>query len=382
MNRQPLTRRRDIEISTESDRCTQQCGYAALADRTEAEGDSYVTNSGEDRKELPTFAALRAFEAVGRLCGIRRAAQTLRIDHAVISRHLHALEDWAGVRLFDRARGSTVLTPQGQQYHARVAAALAEIGDAGKELLGHSTDRYLRIWCMPGFASEWLTARLQIFQIENPEIELELRPTDASPDFTRYEADIDIRYVSGIRTVSSARISEGLRRFEIARPAVVAVASPECVSTLPWISQPQDLLRAPLLHEENHRQWQRWLSAHDVIVPEQLPGPRLWHAHLTVEAARSGQGIALANPFLLGDDFATGRLIDVLDGQSKSIALGSYVFAARADRWQSPSIVRFRHWLKRATAGISPPAAENGSGELAFVRTPKMETAIPDVAQG
>ncbi|WP_217705488.1 LysR substrate-binding domain-containing protein [Peristeroidobacter soli] len=326
-----------------------------------------MLNPSEDRNELPPFAALRAFEAVGRLCGIRRAAQTLRIDHAVISRHLRALEDWCGVRLLDRARGSTVLTPQGQRYHARVAAALAEIGDAGKELLSQSTDRSLRIWCVPGFASAWLTARLQLFQVANPEIELELRPTDTSPDFTRYEADIDIRYVIGSEAISSATVCDGLRRFEIARPPVVAVTSPECLATLSWISQPQDLLRAPLLHEENPRQWQSWLSAHDVIVPDQLQGPRLWHAHLTVEASRRGQGIALANPFLLGDDLEAGRLIDVFGGRSKSIALGSYVFAARADRWQSSTTVRFRHWLKRMTAGVCPLTNEDSSAEVAFL---------------
>lgn len=341
-----------------------------------------MTNPGEDRKAQPPFATLRAFEAVGRLCGIRRAAQTLHIDHAVISRHLRALEDWAGVRLFDRARSSTVLTPEGQRYHVRVAAALAEISDAGRELLGRSSDRHLRIWCVPGFASEWLMARLQMFQMENPEIELELHPTDTSPDFTRYEADVDIRYVSGARTVSSATISEGLRRFEIARPPVVAVASLKRITTLPLISQPKDLLGAPLLHEDNHRQWQCWLSAYEVIVPDELPGPRLWHAHLTVEAARRGQGIALANPFLLGDDLVTGRLIDVLGGLSKSIALGTYVFTARADRWQSPAVVRFRHWLKRATAGISPPAAENGPGELALVRSSRRERTVPAAARG
>jgi DNA-binding transcriptional LysR family regulator len=339
-------------------------------------------NPGEDRKTLPPFAALRAFEAVGRLCGIRRAAQMLHIDHAVISRHLRALEEWAGVRLIDRTRGSTVLTPEGQQYHARVAAALAEINDAGKELLGRGSERFLRIWCSPGFASEWLTARLQMFQIENQEIEIELHPTDISPDFMRYEADVDIRYVSGARMFSAATISEGLRRFEIARPSVVAVASPERIATLPAIRHPQDLLRAPLLHEDNHRQWQSWLSAHDVMVPDELAGPRLWHAHLTVEAARRGQGVALANAFLLRDDLVTGRLVDVLAGQSKSIALGTYVFTARADRWQSPAIVRFRHWLKRATAGISPMLPQIGSGELVFLDASQRERTLPMAVEG
>jgi len=42
-------------------------------------------------KALPPFAALRAFEAVGREGGIRKAAASLGIDHAVISRHIRQL---------------------------------------------------------------------------------------------------------------------------------------------------------------------------------------------------------------------------------------------------------------------------------------------------
>src|SRR6185369_1644971 len=46
-------------------------------------------------KTLPPLARLRAFEAVGRLSGIRKAAQELCVDHAVICRHLRSLEEWA-----------------------------------------------------------------------------------------------------------------------------------------------------------------------------------------------------------------------------------------------------------------------------------------------
>lgn len=50
-------------------------------------------------KALPPFAALRAFEMVGRVGGIRRAASLLAIDHTVVSRHVRALEEWVGVPL-------------------------------------------------------------------------------------------------------------------------------------------------------------------------------------------------------------------------------------------------------------------------------------------
>jgi DNA-binding transcriptional LysR family regulator len=317
-----------------------------------------MTQILDDRKSLPPFATLRAFEAVGRLSGIRRAAQALQLDHAVVSRHLRTLEEWAGVQLINRMQGHAVLTDEGLRYHARIAAALGEILDASTELVRRNDARRLSIWCVPGFASEYLASRLGTFQNAHPELELELHPTDRSPDFSRYEADVDIRYVHGDDPISAANISDGVRRFEIARPPVIAVASPGRAALLQSVRGPADLLRAPLLHEESPHQWRAWFAAHGVEASASLPGPRLWHAHLCIEAARRGQGVALANPFLLGDDFATGRLVPLLKEGSDAkteIALGAYAFAARADRWQTLAVVSFRRWLKQLTQGDPQP---------------------------
>jgi DNA-binding transcriptional LysR family regulator len=307
----------------------------------------------DERKPLPAFQTLRAFEAVGRLSGIRRAAQDLQLDHAVVSRHLRTLEEWAGTQLIARQNGRAVLTDEGVRYHARISAALQELFDASTEVLRRNSSRRLSIWCIHGFASQWLTCRLSDFQARYPELQLELRSTDTSPDFSRYEADVDIRYVPGDEPISPVNIRGGVRRFEIARPPVVAVTSPGRAALLPPLRTPADLLNTPLLHEESCQQWRIWLTARGVSLDGPLPGPRLWHAHLTVEAARRGQGVALANPFLLGDDFATGRLVRLLDDEpgSRQIAIGAYAFAARADRWQSTAVSCFRHWLKSQTAG-------------------------------
>lgn len=311
------------------------------------------------RKAGPPFAALRAFEAVGRLSGIRRAAQALELDHAVVSRHVRALEEWIGVRLIDRLQGGALLTEEGSRYHARIAMAFAEITDATDELMRSGGVRKLSIWCAPGFASEWMMARLGVFQAEHPDIDLELHPTGSMPDFGRYEADADIHFHYGAS--ESAGIAQGVRRFEIASPPWLAVASPARAAILGATNEPADLLRAPLLHEENDRDWRTWFSCHGVKVSSPLPGPRLWQAQLTLDAARRGQGVALSTPLLLGNDLAEGRLV-VLAGEAHAttpVVLGSYMFSARADRWHSSTISRFRRWLKNAI-GDAPSLAATG----------------------
>src|ERR1051326_5324356 len=124
------------------------------------------------RSPAPPYATLRAFEAAGRLGGIRRAALALGLDHAVVSRHLRALEEWAGVPLINRQRDAGILTETGARYHRRISRALEEIAQASAELTSISNDRVLRIWCMPGFALRFLTARLPAFQALVPRVEI------------------------------------------------------------------------------------------------------------------------------------------------------------------------------------------------------------------
>ena len=131
---------------------------------------------------IPSMAQLRAFEAVARLQGIRRAANALQLDHGVVSRHLHSLEEWSGVQLVRNAAGATGLTDEGLRYYRRISAALAEISESTRELMTRGQERRLRISCVPGLAAQWLTSRLLVFQKLNPDLALELRPLDECPE--------------------------------------------------------------------------------------------------------------------------------------------------------------------------------------------------------
>jgi DNA-binding transcriptional LysR family regulator len=301
--------------------------------------------SAQMRHALPPFGALCAFEAVGTYGGIRRAAAALSRDHAAVSRHVRTLEDWAGVPLVDRAGGQ--LTSEGSRFYARISGALKEVATASMELTHRGDDRHLRLWCVPGMASQWLAPRLGAFAEAFPNIDLELQPTDAMPDFSSHEADAVLRYIPDV-AASRALPDPDLRSVEIARPATLAVASPRFIAKMKPIDGPADLLKAPLLHEASFDQWKRWFAAHAIDAGNALAGPRLWHGHLTVAAAKRGQGVALSNVFLIGEDLRSGALVEV--GGGEPVHLGSYVFSARRDRWRDRPIQSFRRWLEQSVA--------------------------------
>lgn len=304
------------------------------------------TPSRSDRLELPPFAALRAFEAVGRCGGIRKAAALLTIDHTVVSRHLRTLEVWLGVTLYDRNVG---LTDAGRAYYERVSRAIHDIANATAETIVGKELARLKICCVPGFGFQWLAGRLAGFRALHPEVELEFHPTDQTPDLMRHEADIDIRYAPDAREL---HLPTSVRSQEFARSQAVAVASPAYLARVPPVREVRDLLGLTLVHEESHAQWRSFLSAHGVAVEGELSGPRMWHAHATLEAARSGEGVVLTNRFLLRDDLRQGRLVLVGPPEASGFArsLGGYRIMASHSRWRQPTVEAFRRWLSAEVA--------------------------------
>lgn len=290
-------------------------------------------------RRLPPLVALRAFEAVARLGGTRRAGEDLNVSHTVISRHLQNLEAWAGVRLIERDGRGLVLTAEGRRYHEKIARAFDEIALATEELSPRGGAGEMRICCVPGLAVRWLTRRLPGLEEALPGVEIILQPTDRVPDFTRGEADADISY--------NPRPVPGVVVGELAVPRFFPVASPTFVARRGPFRHPGDIAAAPLIHEESREQWHQWLTLAGLDPVPALHGPRLWHADAAVEAALQGQGIALANVLLVGDDLAAGRLVEVM---ATDIRLGAYCLRYPATARDSRNISRLARWLTVALA--------------------------------
>jgi LysR family glycine cleavage system transcriptional activator len=295
------------------------------------------------RAALPPFAALRAFDAVARLGGMRKAAQFLNIDHAVVSRHLRALENWTRTQLIERMHTGSVLTDAGLRYHQRIASAIDEIAQATLDLTFSPDPKRLEIWCMPGFASRWLVPRIGAFEAENPDLRIDVRPSDRAPDMQRHEAHIDIRY----RAIYEPAITlpPGVRFIEIASPVVIPVATPTYLASRKPIGSVKDFMLFDLLHEDSFDNWRTWLLRHGLEPDVTIVGPKFWHGHLTVEAALRGRGIALVNHFLASDDLRSGALVEIGRGLFEPLSLGAYMFSAREDQWRFPPVANCRYWL-------------------------------------
>lgn len=293
-------------------------------------------------KNLPPFAALRAFEALASAGSVRKAAKTLGLHHSVVSRHIALLEAWLGTPLVKWSGRQLSLTESGQTYYQRISSAIAEIALATRDVMGTEAGRPLRIWCSPGLSIQWLASQIAEFEALHVGVRVELKPSENPADLLRHEADANIYF--HLDGSSDDLPGKGLKAQQLTRPNGMVAASPDLACSLPDIRSAADLLELPLLHGNQKDDWRFWFLLNGVAVTTELPGEMCWHPNMALEAARLGRGILLANKFFLDRDLARGDLVEIrVPDASKSF--GVYLFTAREDRWSVPTIAALRRFL-------------------------------------
>ncbi|WP_209777775.1 LysR substrate-binding domain-containing protein [Azospirillum agricola] len=294
-------------------------------------------------RRLPPLLALRAFDVFARLGTVRAAADELAVSHTVVSRHIQNLEQSVGVKLVAKSGRGLSLTREGTRFAAQMRRAFDLIAEASNELRNGGIEA-VHICCLAGLASRRLLGRLPELEAAMAGREVILQPTSARPDFSRGEADAEIMYLED----GAASVAEGLRAEMFAKPRILAIASPEFKARYPDVRTPADLVGLPLIHEQSTGMWEAWLEEAGVGDLPRLRGPRLWQAHLTIEAARLGRGVALVSDLLVIDNLASGELVEMV---GSDVTIGGYYFIAPAQKWNTPVIAAIRQWLRE----VFPP---------------------------
>ena len=286
------------------------------------------------RRRLPSLNALRAFEAAGRLGSLTAAAQELRVSVAAISRHVTLLEAHFGQRLLRRHRLGVEPTPPGAAYLAEIGAAFTRIGEASDALDDARAGRQLKVRFYTTFATEWLAPRLPAFRAAHPEIALDLSVA---------LHDGDVREVDLALSAMPPR-SAGLHMDRLFETVVTLVCTPELRAGSPPLESPADLSRHTLLAAPRERRlWRPMLAALGQPPLEQMPRLEFESLSLTLQAARGGGGVALANLFFVMDDIRAGRLIAPFDMAMRLDV--PHLLISREDRQRDRSLSAMRGWL-------------------------------------
>lgn len=300
---------------------------------------------------------LRAFDAVARHLNFRAAAEELSLTQSAVSRQIQALEDEVGMPLFLRHTRAVELTSAGTLLLRATGVALERLDAAVRQIRQSAGRRSVAITTWASFASMWLIPRLEAFQREYPDIDIRIDATDAAVDLATADVDLALRYA-----VPSAMGSGAVRLFG---EQLTPVASPWLLREMP-LGKVEDLANHALIeagdaHRTRHLEWltwQRWLDQHAPASGARDArgrsaarlSPKRWlyfnYANQIVQAALTGQGVALARLPLVAESLANGDLIEPLPRLRLDSPLAYWLLVAPRSV-QRPEVKAFCDWLLR-----------------------------------
>jgi LysR family glycine cleavage system transcriptional activator len=266
-------------------------------------------------RRLPPLTAVRAFEAAARHGGFQRAGEELHVSAGAVAHQIKLLENWLGVALFQRLARGVVLTSAGRSYADSLRPLLNGLADVSEALRRHGDERVVTVTSVPSLVARWLMPRLGDLRARHPDIDLRVLASIHAVDFLRDGIDVAIRLGTGPYP--------GLKAEPLMDQEFSAVCSPAFRAAARNLDTPSDLLKQPLLHDEAEARipdevnWQRWLHTCGVAYNGGF-GSSFSHTYLTLEAAASDQGIAIAPEPLIAADLRSGRLVRLFTHRVRS----------------------------------------------------------------
>lgn len=290
---------------------------------------------------LPPLQLLAYFEAAARHLNFTAAAQELSASQPAVSQRISQLESRLGVQLFRRGHRGVQLTADGVHLFEAVHAGLKDIGDAVARIRERQSGHVLTVATDFAFAAYWLMPRLAALRTVWPDLDVRIVTSQNEIDVRGDAVDLAIAFGAGQWPGCEAE-----RLFpEVAVP----VCSPSFLERHPAVAgAAHSLLDVPLLHLESPRParwvtWQDWFAAQGLSLKAARHGLALNNHTLVLQAAMTGQGVALAWHPLVDELLKSGQLV-VAQNRPLSTERGYYLVQPATQR-PGAALRRFRAWI-------------------------------------
>jgi DNA-binding transcriptional LysR family regulator len=268
---------------------------------------------------MDKFQEMRVFAGVVDAGSFVAAAEALGMSKAAVSRHVADLEQRLGARLMNRTTRRLSLTDEGELFLARCREILASVEESESEIStrASSASGLLKVSVPVSFALKHLAPLWSDFLAAHPRLTLDVHLADRVVDLVDEGFDLALRIA---RLPDSSLVSR-----RIASTRLVLCASPAYLRQRGRPAHPCDLashavVGYSLLTTKDQWQFEGPEGAVTVKVT-----PRLWtnNGDTSVAAAVRGAGIVLQPTFLIADELADGRLVEILPDY-RSLELGIY----------------------------------------------------------
>lgn len=251
---------------------------------------------------------IRAFVAVVDAGSFTAAGERLRISNKLVSKYVAALEAQQGVTLLNRTTRSLSLTPAGTRYlqAARQVLGAVEALDATAHAEDGVLTGRLRVSAPVTFGEMFCKILTADFLTAHPGLSVDLNLTDRFVDLAAEGFDLALR----IGTLADS----SLMSRRLGQTATWAVASPAYIARHGRPDTPEALRHHISIRDSNAAQAHR-----AVFVIKGRPVSVALPGHITVNSAQAvrqlvlaGEGLALIPRFVIAQDVAEGRLVQLL----------------------------------------------------------------------
>ena len=295
-------------------------------------------------KRLPPLPALHTFLITAQCCNFTRAGEQLHITQGAVSRQIAGLEEHLGYALFHRQARGLSLTEQGQAFYPRIEQVFDMIGEAVEHASIRRTPLQIKA---PTCMLRWLLPKLLQWQKLRPDVPVELTSSvQHGVDFRREAFDAAVVY-----SPQPGPKREGRHLFD---EQLTPVCAPHLMDGSNAINHLNDLAQHTLLHPSRDQQdWINWLAAAGGDVSMIRKSQYFDTLDLAMTVAAQGNGVAIGDWSLIGDDLKAGRLAMPFDFKVRTGAVYRLVCSSRNE--PSAPLRELLDWLVKQAGDADQP---------------------------
>jgi len=284
---------------------------------------------------IRNLKSIQVFKVTSEARNVTGAAQLLNISQSSVSYHIKKLETDLGYSLFRRTKQGLELTEEGAVLASHVEQGL-NIIQTGLERVANQTGS-VRVALLPMFSSRWLSSRLGGLMELRPDLQLSIHNHNNS--FARMHnpasfADLGIQWGKGNWS--------GFDVHRLWSEELAVVCSPTYLADHP-IRHPKDLHQCNLLHVDDSRMWEEWLSKNDVKTDATQAQMMLEDRHFQLSSTINGLGVSLFASWLVQEELKSGILVNPF-GRNFETTFAYHLIVPKGEKQSKPA-KQFSDWL-------------------------------------
>ena len=299
---------------------------------------------------MPSLHAIKTFVAAAKYLSFTRAAESLCVTPAAVSRQIKELEEYLNADLFKRAGRAVELTADGQSFYETARLSLLNIAQAARGIRNSVKQQVsLTLCCSPAHANLWLAPKLERITSACPGTEINIIATH---DFSNLGPTIR----PDIFITQSPNVKDGYVNYRLFGELIYPVCSPAYFAALPAGITLTHLMGLRLLDLSpfgratlaEYVDWKIWLALQGVDVNRHSKTiANLLRANdytMLIQLTTLGHGVALGWHHLVSDLIEQGALIRI-PGFDITQPQTYHYLAIREEIAHLPAVVHLRDWM-------------------------------------